>query len=200
MLVFHPKPRLIQCHSTLTCILCAGKATIARISQELGIQSSLVGANIVQLRYQFMLVRRDSVLPDTQEVFELTSTGKQYAIDQRIQAIDQGDQLIQQSAFDAERQALKEQNDMLFQQKNQAETRLAELQRQLDETIVVLGAYRKQGAAEGAFRKAAESPFVAARRFALAEARKKLAYGGKHPAIDQAFLDAAKKEVPPAEK
>ncbi len=119
----------------VTCILCAGEISKGNITREVGLDDSVVTEAINALRYDHpAYVRRCGITVGShQELFTLTDAGKQYAVNHGIPAIEQGDRAIQQTAADAEREALKEQNAMLFKQHNTDAAKIEALEAKVSE-------------------------------------------------------------------
>ena len=113
---------------TFRCILCAGQITLPNIVTEVGFDHHIVKEAVHALRHDLSLVRRAGRNANNEELFALSDQGKQFAAEHRIPAIDQGDQMIQQTAADAEKKALEEQNTLLFQQTKTAADRITDLE------------------------------------------------------------------------
>lgn len=106
-----PENPLSQYQSrTFRCILCAGEITLPNIVIQVGFEHHIVKEAVQALRHDLSLVRRAGINDNGEELFALSEPGKQFAIDHRIPAIDQGDQVIQQTIADAEKRALREHN------------------------------------------------------------------------------------------
>lgn len=176
-------PLAFQQRQIVTCILCADKITISKLARFIGMQPATVGGEIVKLRWTPQFVRCCGY-SNGEELFELTVDGKQYAIDQGIKVIHQSEEEIPQTAdAAAEMKALKEQNDMLFQQNHADKARIGDLEEVIGMTrgiVESLARLDQQPSTVSAFRPIRDAQ-AAARRTKLIELLQKVSHDKNFP-------------------